>query len=88
MIRTMLSFGMGFKGTVDKMHAIKLLSNDKKLISADSDLIMNGLQCVFANNLREHFENARLTYQYGTIGERLKSTSRSVLDDDNYLIFF
>ena len=74
MIRTMLSFGVGFKGTIDKMHAIKLLTNDKKSITANSNLIMNGLQCVFAKNSREHFENTRLTCQYGTIGERLKST--------------
>ena len=63
MIRTTSSFGMGFKGTIDKLHAIKLLTNDK-LISANSDLIMTGLQCVFARNSREQFENARLTYQY------------------------
>ena len=89
MIRTISSFGVGFKGTSYKMHAIKLLTIDKKLISsANLDLIMNGLQRVFAGNSREHFENARLTYQYGTIGERLKSTSQSVLDDDNYLNLF
>ena len=88
MIKTNSSFGVGFKGTIDEMHAIKLLTNDKKLISANSDLIMHGLQRVFARNAREHFGNARLTYQYGTIGERLKSTSRSVLDDDNYLNLF
>ena len=88
MIRTILSFGMGFKGAINKLHAIKLLTNDKKLITANSDLIMNGLQSVFARNLREYFENVRLTYQYGTIGQRLKSTSRSVLDNGNYLICF
>ena len=74
MIRTVSSFGVGFKGTIDKLHAMKLLTKDKKLISANSDLIVNGLQCVFARNSREHFENTRLTCQYGTIGERLKST--------------
>ena len=88
MIRTVPSFGLGFKGTIDKLHAMKLLTNDKKLISANSDLIVNGLQCVFARNSGEHFENARLTYQYRTIGERLTSTSRSVLDDDNYFNLF
>ena len=62
MIRTILSFGVDFKGMIDKMHAIKLLTNDKKLISANSDLMMNGLQRVFARNSREHFENAKLTY--------------------------
>ena len=61
MIRTILSFGVSFKGMIDKMHAIKLLTNNKKLISANLDLIMNGLHHVFARNSREHFENARLT---------------------------
>ena len=88
MIRTIFSFGVVFKGTIDKLHAIKLMTNDKKLISAISDLIVNGLQFVFARNSREHFENARSTYQYGTIGERLTSTSRSVFDDDNYFNLF
>ena len=72
MIRTISSFGVGFKGTSYKMHAIKLLTIDKKLISsANLDLIMNGLQRVFARNSRENFEKARLTHQYGTIGEHL-----------------
>ena len=46
----MSSFGVGFKGAVDKLHGITLLTNDKKLVSANSDLIMNKLQCVFAKN--------------------------------------
>ena len=88
MIRTVSSFGTGFNGTIDKLHAMKLLTNDKKLISENLNLIVNGLQCVFARSPREHFENAILTYQYGTIGERLTSTSRLILDNDNHFNLF
>ena len=88
MTRINLSFGVGFKGTIDKLHGIELLTNDKRSTSAKSDLIMNGLQCVSARNSREHFENAKLTYQYKMIGHRLKSTPQSVLDNDSHFNFF
>ena len=67
MIKTISSFGVGSKEMIEKLYAIKLWTNDKKLISANSDLTMNGLQCIFARNSREHFENGRFTYQYNTI---------------------
>ena len=88
MIRTISSFGVSFKETIDKMHATKLLTNGKKLISSKSDLTMNGLQRVVARNSKEHFEYARLACQQETIGERLESISRSFSDDENCLNLF
>ena len=54
MIMTFLSSVARPKSVIGKFCEIKLLMNDK-LISANSNLAMNRLQCVSVKNSREYF---------------------------------